>query len=342
MFAEKLLSHKSISVVGLAKNAGKTTCLNFLLEELRSTGKQIALTSIGVDGESCDQVTRTPKPEIHLHEGTLFVTAEKFFPDKQLTAEILDISSRQTASGRLVTARAITPGKVILAGPSDTETLKKVIDRTRRLGADLTLVDGALSRLSPGSPAVTDALILATGAAVSGTIPGVVRKTRYVYDLICLEETDEATGKMLEGVENGLWAIDASGTVHDLEIPSAFLLESHKEQLFRHGSTLFAPGAVGDSLLELLRIRCRTEKVTLIIRDFTRMFAAPENYYTFVGQGGTVRVLHKSHLVAVCVNPVSPEGFRLDPEALQKALEENLHLPVIDVKRMDSSAGQLH
>lgn len=58
----------------------------------------------------------------------------------------------------------------------------------KRFDVDTTIVDGALSRLSLSSPAVTEAMVLATGAALSCNIPQLVRKTKYVYDLICLDE----------------------------------------------------------------------------------------------------------------------------------------------------------
>ncbi len=177
----------SVSVVGLAKNAGKTETLNYLLRGLcRGGAHPIGVTSIGVDGESEDSVHGTVKPSIALRRGTVFVTSERHYRQRRLVSEILDVSATGTSLGRLVTARVVEPGTVILSGPATTSGLKTCIDAMTQYGVETTLVDGALSRLSLASPAVTDAMILATGAAVARSIPEVVRKTKFVCDLIRL------------------------------------------------------------------------------------------------------------------------------------------------------------
>lgn len=108
---EKLLYYKSISIIGTEKNTGKTECLNFVLQKLQNFNKTIAVTSIGVDGENVDIVTRTHKPEIELFPDNIFITSETHFRQKKIDAEILNISERQTSLGRLITARARSRGK---------------------------------------------------------------------------------------------------------------------------------------------------------------------------------------------------------------------------------------
>ena len=54
----QLHSVKTMSIVGMCKNAGKTTMLNWLLEQGKLQGV-LGLTSIGRDGESTDIVTGT-------------------------------------------------------------------------------------------------------------------------------------------------------------------------------------------------------------------------------------------------------------------------------------------
>lgn len=331
---DDILKFRSLAIVGLEKNTGKTECLNYILRQLKDVSRQFALTSVGIDGESRDQVCQTPKPEIEVPEGMIFVTSEKHFRERRLVAEILGISERQTALGRLVTARAVTSGKILLSGPSDTAGLKFLIREMQGLGVQTTLVDGALSRLSLASPAVTDAMILATGAAVSGNIPELVRKTRYVCDLIALEEVDEKLQEELDGVERGVWAIGPDGKAIDLDLPSVFMLERNENDLFRYGNCLYVAGAVSDKLFHFLRMQ--EQDVGLVIRDFTRVFASPESYYSFLRKGGKVKVLHQSKLLAVTVNPVSPTGFILDSDRLRTSMEEALQLPVYDVKKIEN------
>jgi hypothetical protein len=336
-FISEILTYESVSVVGLAKNAGKTVCLNYVLKALSTSKKQIAVTSIGIDGESADQVTGTEKPEITIYEGMMFVTSEAHYREKRLIAQVMNVSEQQTALGRWITAKALSRGKVLLSGPSDTHSLKQLIDDLKQRHVDLTLVDGAVSRLSLGSPAVTDALILATGAAVSGNIPQLVQRTKYVYDRIRLEQIDDKTAQMLAGKDDGIWSIAADGTLYRLNIPSVLLFEQYRDELFRYGTTLIVFGVVSDKLLRFLKVQKMAKDIVLIVYDFTKIFASAESYYAFLKRGGRIRVIRKSKLIAVSINPQSPDGYRLDSEKLQRALEESLKIPVYDVRKTNET-----
>ena len=333
-FIEDILKYKSLSIVGLEKNTGKTECLNYVLRRLKDTDKQIALTSIGIDGETVDQVKNTHKPEIELQEGTIFLTSETHYREKLLVSEIMDVSQQHTSLGRLITARAMSTGKVLISGPADTVWLKSIIKDMASLNVDTTIVDGALSRLSLGSPAVTESIVLATGAAVSANIPQLVKKTKFVYDLINIEEYESDIKEELISKEKGIWAVDADGVIHDLDIPSVFLLEKNKDKLFTHGTVIFVTGAISDKLLNFLRIQKNIKDIVLVVKDFTKIFVTPQAYNAYLKRGGRIRVLLRTNLIAVTVNPVSPEGYVLDSETLRKAMSESLQIPVYDIKKL--------
>lgn len=333
-FTGDILKFKSITIAGLEKNTGKTECLNYVLKRLQHAGKQLAITSIGIDGEGIDQVTFTQKPEIELFENMIFVTSEKHYREKKLDAEILAVSQRSTSLGRLVTARAKSKGKVIFSGPPDSAWLRQTILDLQQFDVNTTLVDGALSRLSPASPAVTESMILATGAAVSANIHTLVSKTKFVYNLIQIEAFQSPVNELLLALENGIYAIDEHWNIRNLEIPSVFMLQKHKDKLSGNGNTLFVTGVVNDSLLNFLRIQKNIESLTLVVRDFTRMFVTPVAYRAFVNKGGRIRVLLRTRLIAVCVNPVSPEGYILDSHKLCENMSESLGIPVYDIRKI--------
>ncbi|MBR6918846.1 MAG: hypothetical protein IKN37_00740, partial [Bacteroidales bacterium] len=121
---ERLSGYKSCAVIGMEKNTGKTECLNHILAHYPS-GRVIAVTSIGVDGERSDRVTETPKPEIFLREGVIFSTSETHYRQRRLDAEILGFSNEGTSLGRIVIARTRCPGKVMLSGPSTANGLRR-------------------------------------------------------------------------------------------------------------------------------------------------------------------------------------------------------------------------
>lgn len=330
-FVENIRNYRSLSIVGLEKNTGKTVCLNYLLGRLSRLGVSTAVTSIGVDGEQVDSVYATAKPEVTLYEGMQFITSKKHYFQRQLVSKILAVDERRTALGQLVTSEVVCAGKVLLSGAATTGVLRQQIEQFRRNNVQLTVVDGALSRLSLASPTVTEAMILATGAAVSPNVQQLISRTKFVFRLINLPEVDEGLRETLSRIESGLWIVDADGQAHDLGIASVFLLGQDNKDLFAQGNTLFVSGAVSDRLLKFLTSRPNIKDIKLIVRDFTKLFVTPEVYNYYVRSGGTLEVLQRSNLVAVCLNPTSPQGYTLNSEETCQRLSEALNCPVYDV-----------
>lgn len=332
-FVENIRNYRSLSIVGLEKNTGKTVCLNYLLRRLDQMGVSTAVTSIGVDGEQVDAVFATAKPEITLYEGMQFITSQKHYYQRRLVSKIVSVDERRTALGQLVTAEVVCPGKVLLSGAATTSVLKQQIEQFKSGGMDLTIVDGALSRLSLASPTVTDAMILATGAAVSPNIQQLISKTRFVYRLIRLPEVDPALRQTLGTITSGIWGVDADDQPHDLGIRSVFLLGRGEDDIFRFGNTIFVSGAVSDKLLKYLAVQPNIKDIELIVQDFTKFFVTPESYADFTRRGGTIKVLQRSNLIAVCLNPTSPQGYTLNSEEACRQLSEALECPVYDIKK---------
>jgi len=327
---ELLNLHKSLSIIGMEKNTGKTTCLNYLLNQFKETNRKVAVTSIGIDGEQVDSVTRTQKPEIEIFKGMGFVTSEFFFKKKKLTAEIIDVSQRSTSHGRLVFAKAITSGKVILSGPNTTVWLKQVMEQFYASGYDFVITDGALSRKSLASPTLSESLILTTGAALTPILPELVRKTKFVYQLTQIEEFKTELKNTLNGFDTGIYALN-SHEFTNMDIPSTLLLDKHKSELFAHGNTLYAAGIITNSLLNTLQINKEIANTILIAKDFTKIFVSKDVLNHYLRAGGKFKVLNKNKLVAICVNPTSPQGNKMDSQKLVEALQKEVDVPVFDL-----------
>lgn len=333
-FINDIIRYRSLSIVGLEKNTGKTVCLNYILRRLNEIGHPCAVTSIGVDGEQVDAVYGSAKPEVTLYDGTLFITSEKHYSSRRVVSEILAVDPRRTSLGRLVTGRVLCGGKVLLSGAASTGMLRQQMREFRQLGVPLSIIDGALSRLSLASPTVTESMVLATGAAVSTNISQLISRTRFACRLIALDEVEPDLSQKLSDIAQGLWAVDSEGGVHDLHIDSVFLLDKNKENLFAFGSTIFVAGAVSDRLLKFLAVQKNIEEMHLIARDFTKFFVTPEVFNDYARRGGRISVLQRSNLVAITLNPTSPQGFRLHSEEACSRLSEALNLPVYDVMKV--------
>lgn len=330
-FIDDILKYESLSIVGLEKNTGKTECLKYVLERLPLQRKRVAVTSIGIDGETVDQVTRTQKPEIVLREGMYFGTSEAHYRQRRLVSELIDVSDESTSLGRVVTAKALTGGKILLSGPSSASGLRRWMGEMRqRFDIDLVIIDGALSRMSSASPAVSQSMILATGAAYSANISTLVSKTAHVVDLVNLELTDEDNLRQLTPLEKGLWFIDKEGALHSLDAMTSLSKDIRFEGM-EDCRTLYVAGALVDGFLEKVRKNKDLKQVELVVRDFTKIFVTPQQFRLFLKTGGRVRVLQKSKLVAVTVNPTSPSGYVLDSDTLCGKLSEAIGLPVYDL-----------
>ena len=329
-FINEILRYDSLSIVGLEKNTGKTECLKYVLDRLPVQTKRIAVTSIGIDGETVDQVTRTQKPEIVLREGMYFGTTEMHYRQRRLVSELIDVSDQTTSLGRVVTAKALTGGKILLSGPSSAIGLRRWMQEMNRFDIDLVVIDGALSRMSSASPAVSQSLILATGAAYSANMATLVSKTAHVVDLVNLELTDEATRQLLMPLEKGVWFIDKDGNLHGLDALTSLSQDIRFEGM-EDCKTLYVAGALVDGFLEKVRKNKNLKQVELVVRDFTKIFVTPQQFRLFAKAGGTIRVLQRSKLIAVTVNPVSPSGYVLDSDILCGKLSEAIGLPVFDL-----------
>lgn len=311
-FVGEILKHRSVSIVGLAKNAGKTECLNYIIKRLPLDYFSVAVTSIGIDGETTDQVTGTAKPEITVREGMFFATSEKHFRQKRPLSELYDVGEEDTALGRIVTAKALQEGKVLLSGPSSAVALKRWMRSLKDFGIDLILVDGALSRLSTASPAVSEAMVLSTGAAYSANIRELVGKTAFVVELIRLP--------LYVGAE-------PSVRVSSFSSLDAATLKGRR--------VVEVEGALTDRLLQLAKNALDEDGLELVVGDFTKVFCSQELYRAFVRRGGQISVRMKSELLAVCVNPKAPNGIVLDSDLLCRELSEKIGLPVYDIVKND-------
>ncbi|MDR0927594.1 MAG: hypothetical protein LBO69_07510 [Ignavibacteria bacterium] len=330
-FINRILGYNSVSIVGTAKNTGKTTCLNYILERLTERNYNIAVTSIGVDGEKRDVLYDTPKPRIKLSKGNLFVTTEKHYAEKELSAKLLHKSKVYTPLGRLLIARAENEGQVILSGPSDSHTLTQYISLLLDAGADMVIVDGALNRMSLASPAVTDATVLCTGASLTLDMDKLIKHIKYLCELINIEQDKKLVIPADEGV---MGIIKVKGEMEITEVAeSLFTLKMPVSALLRRFHKVLVNGVLTDSFLKEVGADTNVGSTKLYVRDFSRIFAQPQTYYRYLRRGGKMLVLQRAKLLAICTNPVSPNGYSFEPEVLRSAVASAVDVPVYDIKQ---------
>ena len=316
------------AMLGMCKNAGKTTAMNTLIRDFPETGV-LCVTSIGMDGESRDLVTGTKKPSIWLREGMLAATAENLLPLCDVSREILSATGIRTGLGEVIVFRARSDGFVQLAGPSITEHLGTLRNIVVSFGADQVLIDGALSRKSPLTGVSDGSCILSTGASLDRDMEKVVSETAYAVELLTLPEF---TGAILPDPElrsdiaqKRIIILHEDGTKEHIE--RSEMIRDLKER-----DSVFFPGALTESQARmLLRNKFVKSGVTIAARDSSCLLMKRETWKDLTARDVRFAVLKRTDLAAVTVNPVSAEGWKFDPDDFLSRVQEAVPVPVFDV-----------
>ncbi|MBZ9633262.1 hypothetical protein [Clostridium sp. FP1] len=327
--------YESISIIGMNKNVGKTTTLNHILKEARAR-VSLGLTSIGRDGEDQDIVTATEKPKIYVECGTLIATAKQCLLNSDITREILKTTGFNTPMGEIVICRALSDGYVDLGGPSVNSYMTLICEDLKKFGSKLTIVDGSLSRKTFASPAITNATILSTGAALSKSMAAVIEETSHAVKLLSTEnEVDDEILKLASEVlcKGRIGIISGDNNMKILDTLTA--LGSSKEiaeAMDETTSYVVIKGVVSDNLLEDIMSTTKMYRgVTFLVEDGTKLFLTRDTFYKFKVQGGIIKTINPINIVCVTSNPKSPYGYEFDKYKFLDGLRNNLNVPVFDV-----------
>lgn len=335
-FIERISQYKTLSIIGLEKNTGKTTTLNFIIKALKN--KKLAITSIGRDGEEKDVVTFTHKPRIYVKAGTLVATAKSMLLKSDATIKIIEVMDISTPLGNIVIAESITSGFLEIAGPSTKEQIKAVIDKLKECGAEFTIVDGALSRKSFAAPAVTEAVVLCIGAAFSHNIFRLIDETE---NLISLFSIDKADLKAIELYKRTMKETRVAFVYEDCIKKSSAntSIDAYKEVISSYSDTLkyvFIKGIVTDKFMtEILNSNFKIKKAAFVVEDATKIFMKRSTYDRVALKGGTIKAVDNINLTGISVNPWSPEGIMFDYKDIYSKLKDKTQIPIFNVKQFD-------
>ncbi len=329
--------YKTLSIVGMAKNAGKTTALNYLIEEAMDEGLVLGVTSTGRDGESSDLVTGTEKPKVYLDTGTIVSVPVQLYDLAETGLEIIRKTKYGTSLGELLLCRVAESGYVQIAGPVNTADHKKLCKEMEELGAELILIDGAIDRKSIAAPGTSDAIILSTGAVLSRSMKKVVEETVHIVSLYSMPKLPEGPVreilcKELQKKER-ITLINSKNETQFLDLKtglgaSRFLDEAIDEDT----QYVYIPGALTASVFEDIH-PAKRKRIQFVLKDPTKIFIGSLAWQQLKKKGFHVRVLENIEVAAVTVNPYAPSGYSFDHNELKKAMEDALNgVPVIDVK----------
>ena len=328
--------YKTLSIVGMAKNAGKTTALNYLIEEAMDEGIRLGVTSIGRDGETQDLVTGTEKPRIYLDQDTIVTVPTQLYDMADAGMEILKKTRYSTPMGDLLICRVADSGYVQIAGPPAAMDTKRVCDELFGYGCDLILIDGAIDRKAIASPETSDAIILSTGAVLSRNMKKVVEETAHLVSLYSLDELENSPAR--RQIEENLFQdrillIKGEKTVAlDLKTGlggSRFI----DEAIDAETEYVYIPGAFTNSVICDISPK-KLKQVRFVLKDPTKIFINAMDWGKLRKKGFQVSVLKNIEVAAITVNPWSPRGYSFESEALIAAMREAIpDMQLIDVRK---------
>ncbi len=294
---------KTISIIGLAKNVGKTTALNYILDII-SEKKEIkaAVSSSGWDGEEYDSVTGKPKPRIIPSPGTLIATSEECLKKSSAQWKLVEKTGLKTSMGETVIAEITMKGYVEIAGPSTISGLLYIKNRFKELGCNFIIFDGAINRKASSCSAISDEIIFSTGLNAGYSLDEVKNISEFwlsVFDLPLWQ------GYKIEE-KRGILFYDEEG--NSLGYASK---DNLSEPIPDKTITVYISGAFTDKPAEHLLL---TKKpLNIIIEEPPSFFLSRHMWSRLRKRNNRIFFLRKAPIKCITLNPVSSSGNKLEP-----------------------------
>ncbi len=324
----------STAIIGMDKNVGKTTVLNYILSKAKGSDV-LGLTSIGRDGESVDRVTHTPKPRIYIKKGTILATAKKCMFQSDITKEILESTNISTPMGNIVFIRSKSDGYIDLAGPSTTSQMREIVNKLKEYGSNQIYVDGAISRMTQCSPAIVDSAILCTGAVIGTSVKTVVDKTAHVVKMLSLPKhrlSDDLEKFDLNESHRAVIIYNDGSKTFLEAYTSTEVAEKIDNFIDEKIETIYIKGVLSEDISKkILSKKSKNLAIDIIVEDGTKIFIGTDVYNQMKRHSVDIYVQYPIDLKALYYNPTSPTGAELDDDTLGKTLREATGLNAINV-----------
>ncbi|MEF3695397.1 MAG: hypothetical protein V3576_08640 [Candidatus Cloacimonadota bacterium] len=263
---ERKSPYQIAAIVGICKNAGKTTILNHIIAQ--DPRCRYGLMSTGIDGEDFDLVYGTQKPKVKLSQGSLLICDQETADSSGSGLKILS-QAPGTSGRKLLVAEAAEDIETKITGPGSVDEQIRCAKALLAEGADSVLIDGSLDRKSIALSEVVEHLILAIGAAY-GSGETVQKELNRLMLLNSLEPdpllSKTVRSRLLESrelclLESGKWRKTTHETLFGAE-------QSFVELLQNQGSeyTSYIPGAFTETSFAKLKPFLKSANAKLIFR----------------------------------------------------------------------------
>ncbi len=333
---EDILNLNALAIVGLSKNSGKTSLLNFLLSRIDTDKKRVGVLTTGRDGEKKDLVFKSDKPEVILKKGVLFST---FYQEASIQSpfiEIKGILDIETPMGKIVIAETKVDIKTQIIGPPSVYEQKYVVNFIRNAGAELILIDGSLDRRSILLSELCEGVIYVAGASYTNKVPKIVSELEKEYNKSLIPQIDqtEITTELSD-------TLDKNNIIIKYKNGSDFYLESllgKEKQLMTKLKgqqdkikDIFINTSFTDRVFDKVKHQLRKFKGRLIFLNSFNILLNEDNFKLLLTHCDTYTI-HSVPLLAFGVNSFSDTGYHIDCEELRNTLRSKYpNIPILDI-----------
>lgn len=257
----------STAIVGICKNAGKTTLLNHLLSAY--TQLEYGVFSTGIDGEETDTVFQTPKPRVNLAAGQIFCCDTATLDGHGSNVTVLEKLSWGNALRPLWLAKTTATFQTEITGPPTVHQQLQTLRSMQVWGAQKILIDGSLDRKSIALSDAVDAVTVVIGASY-GSIASIVTEIKrlcllnalpaasscvpYSSDYLLLRDSAELMLR-IKGVWQPAGILSLLGTESELRT----LTERKPE-------AIYIPGAITDDVLARSKEHLQNLECLILLR----------------------------------------------------------------------------
>mgnify|MGYP006293692157 CR=1 FL=1 len=264
------------------------------------------------------------------------VSAAEAFDRSSARFEFVRELGFTTPMGRVIAARTIDAGTVLLAGLRHRGDLLEARDTLLECGAERVFVDGAYGRTVAGDGRVVRGVVLSTGAALAVDVADIVERTRAAAEQLAMpsphRESVEELGSRAIEQRRVLARIDGERVV--LSEKSAIVdSDWSASQRFSQTDVVAFGGALTDGVVEELLRRAGPEG-TIVVASPASIQTSPQHWRRLRESGWSLRAVHPVELLAVSVNPTGLQGRRLQGASLvdeiRRALPDTLVFDPLD------------
>jgi len=313
------VTSKVISIIGMEKNVGKTTLLNFFLKEMAERKLTTLVLSIGRDGEPLDAVEKTRKPTILIYKGGCFFTIKELIKTPS-TVEILESYDEKISGSKMLLARALQNTEIQLINPGNLKNISRMIyNSVNKCGRCSVFIDGALDRLSHGSSSLIDGVFICTGVQVDGSLTQVIEKTKLLITNLENKTCNNETKRLItDSVSEYQSIIIRNHEIIDCMVGT--LLDSTElDEKIKNNDIIYTTGVITDKIIK--RLLDREVRVTILLIDGTKCHISQKNNTIMERKGIDIRVLNSIPVYGISINSI---GIRrsMNPSKVLTAFQE--------------------